>query len=226
MKYKRIAETPVQELESGGAASSTDQAQVVSQPAAVDVPPVISAGGVSIEDVMAPEPRGPADGGGDVSRIDWGAYEAVEMASSKWSSLSSLGFCERRLSSRRKELGSVDVAEIFSPPRFTLRAGILGLAPGFAVDLTTKKPIVGKEDEYWDLNRSEDCLELGWLIDHEDPVLLTGSLRCDPFSLLQNLSKEPKNNPVRRLRREEGERHLRQSSSSTSGRCCGPLFPS
>ena len=210
MRYKREAETPVQELESGGAVGSTDQAQTVLRPAASDVPPVISAGDVSIEDVLAPEPHGQADAGGDISSIDWGAYEAVEMTSSKCRTLSSLDYCERRLSMRRKELGSVDVAEVFSPPRFTLRAGILGLAPGFAVDLATKKPIVGKEDEYWDLNRSEDRLELDWLIDKEDPVLLTGSPRCDPFSLLQNLSKEYKDNPVRKLRREEGEQHLRQ----------------
>ena len=210
MRYKREAETPVQELESGGAAGSTDQAQTVLQPAASDVPPVISAGDVSIEDVLAPEPHGQADAGGDISSIDWGAYEAVEMTPSKCRTLSSLDYCERRLSMRRKELGSVDVAEVFSPPRFTLRAGILGLAPGFAVDLATKKPIVGKEDEYWDLNRSEDRLELDWLIDKEDPVLLTGSPRCDPFSLLQNLSKEYQDNPVRKLRREEGEQHLRQ----------------
>ena len=35
------------------------------------------------------------------------------------------------------QLGSVDVAEVFSPPRFTDAAPSLGLKPGFAVDLAT-----------------------------------------------------------------------------------------
>ena len=71
----------------------------------------------------------------------------------------------------RCEIGSVDVAEFFSPPRFAARAGRLGLAPGFSVDLSTKKPILGKEHEYWDLNLAEDRRDLEALIDQEDPYL-------------------------------------------------------
>ena len=37
-------------------------------------------------------------------------------------------------------MSAVDVAEIYSPPRFTAACGTRGLRPGFAVDLTTERP--------------------------------------------------------------------------------------
>ena len=54
------------------------------------------------------------------------------------------------------ELSAVDVAEIYTPLRFTPGCNRLGLRPGFVVDLTTKRP----DGQYWDLSRDEDVEEL------------------------------------------------------------------
>ena len=210
MKYKRVAETPLEELDERAASASAEAEVVPAQASAAvpDVPPVISSDAVSVEDVMVAEKKGATEGGGDISSIDWGAYETVDMSTVKWREISSLDYASRRLESRRLELGSVDVAEVFSPPRFVARAGILGLSPGFSVDLSTKKPILGKENEYWDLNRAEDREDLNYLIEKEQPFLLTGSPRCDPFSVLQNISKHREHGPDHELRRRQGEEHL------------------
>ena len=210
MKYKRVAETPLEELDERAASGSAEAEVVPAQASAAvpDVPPVISSNAVSVADVVVAEKKGATDGGGDVSSIDWGAYETVDTSTVKWREISSLDYAARRLESRRLELGSVDVAEVFSPPRFVARAGILGLSPGFSVDLSTKKPILGKENEYWDLNRAEDRKDLNYLIEKEQPFLLTGSPRCDPFSVLQNISKHRERGPDHELRRRQGEEHL------------------
>ena len=81
------------------------------------------------------------------------------------------------------ELNAVDVAEIFTPPRLTEKCGSFGLRPGFAIDLTTKRP----DGEYWDLSRAEDRRQLEELQAAEQPKLLTGSPPCTDFSILLHL---------------------------------------
>ena len=84
------------------------------------------------------------------------------------------------------DMSSVDVMEVFSPPRFTAAAPKFGLKPGIAVDLSTCRPSDGIG---WDLLRPGDQAELDRIIEHDEPQLLTGSPRCDPFSVLQWLNK-------------------------------------
>ena len=90
---------------------------------------------------------------------------------------------KRELATLSVELGACDVAEIFSPPRFTAAAGSLGLREGFAVDLSTQR----SGGEFWDLSRQEDREELERLQEKEAPELLTGSPPCTDFCRLLHL---------------------------------------
>ena len=103
------------------------------------------------------------------------------------------------------ELTAVDVAEIFSPKRFTAEAAKLGLRPGFAVDLKECKP---GSKEHWDLDRERDVREVHELMDKEEPYLLTGSPPCEAFSQLLNIklaSRDPENV---KAKKEQGVRRL------------------
>ena len=71
----------------------------------------------------------------------------------------------RQVKARKAQLGAVDVAEMFSTPRFTQGAAHLGLNAGSAVDLQTG----------WDLDDPEQVKALDESIEQQDPLLLTGS---------------------------------------------------
>ena len=75
------------------------------------------------------------------------------------------------------ECSACDVAEIYTPPRFTPAAGRLGLKAGFCVDLTHEKPFVG----LWDPSREADRQEFRHLQDREWPEILIGSPPCTTF---------------------------------------------
>ena len=96
------------------------------------------------------------------------------------------------------ELGSVDVAEIYSPERFTERAANFGLRPGFAVDLQTG----------WDLLLPEHVEALDVLVENEDPFMLTGSPPCDQFSALLAISKSKRDPKVVEANLAKGRHHL------------------
>ena len=81
--------------------------------------------------------------------------------------------------SEEKDVGAIDVMEIFSPPRYTEAARRHRFRPGLAIDLSTCRPSDGAN---WDLLRPEDQDELFRIMKAEEPLLLTGSPRCDPFS--------------------------------------------
>ena len=74
---------------------------------------------------------------------------------------------------------NVDVAEIYSPPRFTEACARHHLVPGIAVD-----PETG-----WDLMQDEQVEELERQIVQMDPYLVTGSPPCEAFSNLLHISK-------------------------------------
>ena len=78
-----------------------------------------------------------------------------------------------------------DVAEIFSPERFTSRANEFGLRPGFAVDLSVPRDSSG---ECWDLSRKKGIEELFRKLRYERPLFLIGLPIRGPFSP-QNLTK-------------------------------------
>ena len=101
------------------------------------------------------------------------------------------------------ECSACDVAEIYTPPRFTPAAGRLGLRAGFCVDLTTEKPSGG----LWDLSREVDRQELRCLQDREWPEILIGSPPCTTFCPLLHIkfTKEQ----IQQRREEEGEPHIR-----------------
>jgi len=104
------------------------------------------------------------------------------------------------------ETGGASIIEVFSPARFTARAGGLGLRPGFAVDLCEAKPYGPNEGEAWDLSQPKDVRELKEMIAFEQPVLVTGSPPCTAFCLLQNL--RPKEPNKRKTELEEATRLL------------------
>ena len=74
-------------------------------------------------------------------------------------------------------LCSVDVSEVFSPPRVGKEASKFGLEAGDAMDLTTG----------WDFNREEDRVKAEERVDAQKPLVLIGSPPCVAFSQLQTL---------------------------------------
>ena len=96
-----------------------------------------------------------------------------------------------------------EVAEIYTPPRFTPKCGQVGLRPGFCVDLTTKK----SDGEYWDLSKNGDIEELQKLQAEEEPLILIGSPPCTTFCPLLRLRSSA--DAVRERQRLEGEPHVR-----------------
>ena len=95
----------------------------------------------------------------DMSSVSPSTYEDVqgEIASL----LSTLG-CPRAKSA---------VAEIFSPGRFTGKAGAFGLVPGATFDLRTD----------WDLSCPKQQAKCWDQVEAEDPYLLVGSPICKAF---------------------------------------------
>ena len=75
--------------------------------------------------------------------------------------------------------------EIFSPPRVSAQAQLVGLRPGFAIDLETKR----EDGDHWDLSKDSHIEDLFTLLDKENQV---------PAS-------------VRSKRLQEGKKHLRTS---------------
>ena len=99
-----------------------------------------------------------------------------------------------------------DVAEIYNPERFTSKANLFGLRPGFAVDLMVSKNSNG---DHWDLSKDTDQRELRRLLKKEKPLFLVGSPPCGPFSPLQNLSKYKRTDEENQQILEEGRMHLK-----------------
>ena len=89
--------------------------------------------------------------------------------------------------------------EIFSPKRFTKRAGAFGLRPGLAIDL----------EEGWDLDKEEDVVAMMDHLEIDQPVLLTGSPPCEAFSQLRHIGMAKRDPEQVRLQRETAERRLR-----------------
>ena len=76
--------------------------------------------------------------------------------------------------------GQVDVAEVYSPPRVTDLAQIVGLHPGLAMDLATG----------WNFEKEEHRRAAEDYVRKVKPLLLIGSPECRMFSQLQNLNKD------------------------------------
>ena len=73
---------------------------------------------------------------------------------------------------------SVDVAELYSPPRVTAEAQKFGLKTGEAMDILTG----------WDFTKDEHKRMAKEYIDKYKPRLIVGSPMCAMFSALQNLT--------------------------------------
>ena len=95
-----------------------------------------------------------------------------------------------------EKLLSVDICEVFSPPRVGLEANKYGLRPGEAMDLTTG----------WDFNREDHRLKAEQYIDEHMPLAVIGSPPCTPFSQLQNLNPDT---PDSRRKWKEGVEHMK-----------------
>ena len=100
---------------------------------------------------------------------------------------------------------SVDVAELYSPPRVTAEAQKFGLKTGEAMDILTG----------WDFTKDEHKRMAKEYIDKYNPRLIVGSPVCAMFSALQNLTwwTEEKHYRWREDRKHlqfEGELHKQQ----------------
>ena len=105
------------------------------------------------------------------------------------------------------DMAAVDIAEVYSPQRFTAEAERFKLRSGFAIDLCEQKP----SGEYWDMTKPED-VKLAWeLLKKDEPLLLTGSPPCHMFSQLQNISWSKIAPEIRKKRMDEALHHLHTS---------------
>jgi len=82
-----------------------------------------------------------------------------------------------------------DVVEAFSPPRITLRARDRGMQGGWALDWMVKDPITGVS---WDLRQESTQRKAMSMLRRDKPSLLVCSPPCTLFSLLQQLTGDPK----------------------------------
>ena len=93
-----------------------------------------------------------------------------------------------------QRLCSIDVCEVFSPPRVGSEATKFGMTPGDAMDLTTG----------WDFNLASHRAKAEAYVDREKPLVLIGSPPCVAFSQLQSLIPDS-DRKAKQL--EEGTRH-------------------
>ena len=100
-----------------------------------------------------------------------------------------------------------DVAEIYTPPRFTPQCGSFGLRAGFCVDLSTEKP----NGEHWDLTRDEDKAMLKKLQTQEKPEIVIGSPPCTDFCTLLRLRLTATEVEARR---REGAKHVETAAAA------------
>ena len=92
-------------------------------------------------------------------------------------------------------LCSVDLCEVFSPPRVGLEAPRFGLKPGEAMDLTTG----------WDSNREDHRRMAEEYVETEKPLVVIGSPPCVVFSQLQTLVPDSERKAAQLA---EGVRHM------------------
>ena len=85
--------------------------------------------------------------------------------------------------------GRYSVAEVFSPPRVCARARERGMAGGWSMDWMERCPITGQA---WDLSKRHIQEKAMKLLKRDKPGLLIASPPCTLFSLLQNLSGNPR----------------------------------
>ena len=90
---------------------------------------------------------------------------------------------------------SVDVCEVYSPPRVTAEAKKFGMEIGDAMDLTTG----------WDFSIPGQRQEAERYIDEENPLVLIGSPPCVAFSQLQTMIPESE---IKSRQLEEGVKHM------------------
>ena len=95
-----------------------------------------------------------------------------------------------------ERLTSVDVAEVFSPPRVTEEAKEFGLKAGEAWDLT----------EGWDFRIGNHRKAALRYQDEHKPVVLIGSPPCTPFSQLQTMNPRDDKST---LKWDEGVEHMK-----------------
>ena len=192
-RTKRSSEADIEELHHQMQDEATAGA-VVDDEGAVVMGPLPSAGSTD------PQPPRVPVAAPDVSSGGSGTMDLGHL---------SVCLCSVLRDARKKGNVQKTVSEIFSPPRVSAQAQLVGLRPGFAIDLETKR----EDGSHWDLNKDSHTADLFSLPEKEKPKLLGGSPPCGPFSQLQNLVDIRNHVPqsVRSQRLQEGKKHLRTS---------------
>ena len=86
----------------------------------------------------------------------------------------------------RRDISSVDVAEVFSPPRVVAMAAKMGLVPGSSMDLTTTDEL----GEPWNFSLARMRTKAKKQLMKEKPLLLVGCPICTMFSQMMNINKD------------------------------------
>ena len=109
---------------------------------------------------------------------------------------------------------SVDVAELYSPPRVTAEAQKFGLKTGEAMDILT----------LWDFTKDEHKRMAKEYIDKYKPRLIVGSPMCAMLSALQNLTPWTEEKQHRWRERTRSTSSLWASCTSSRSRRAGGSY--
>ena len=99
----------------------------------------------------------------------------------------------------------IDVAEIYSPPRVTLRAKQWGLKLGWSLDLTTKD----SDGKAWDFSKKNMQQRAIDKIKQDKPLLIIGSPMCTDWSTIMNFNWNKLGPEEKEKRMKNARRHLR-----------------
>ena len=97
------------------------------------------------------------------------------------------------------------VTEVYSPPRVTKFAHKFGLRAGHAIDIKC----CDDRGVPWDLSNIQRRNQVARLIIETEPILVIWSPMCTMFSLLQNLSKDKRDEQEFNSKLEEAMSHIR-----------------
>ena len=160
---KRAAEIPAEELDPRAVGSSVRDMRDMLPEGVPETPPV---------EYVPPKPPSELR-----SLVKQAAYENIRASVQAMFTGHGLEASEQEIAdiaSLSCDMAAVDIAEVYSPQRFTAEAERFKLRPGFAIDLCEQKPDGGHRD----MTKPDD-VKLAWeLLKRDEPLLLTGSPPC------------------------------------------------
>ena len=108
-------------------------------------------------------------------------------------------------------INKIEVAEVYSPQRFTQMAQRMGLRAGWSLDITT----CVSDGKAWASNDAEMRNRAARQIPREEPLLLVGSPMCIAFSVMNRINYAKMTAEEMAHKMEYGRKRLK---------CCAKLY--